>query len=113
MDLHPLNAVPHDQLSPERVGRRAVRKHPEEALQKADPALGLRDRKAEPSASGRGTGTDVPELSDVLGRGNGFIPASPEHTQGLADSRMAGVRAVEQPKQDAGIGAGQHQSWSA
>jgi hypothetical protein len=113
MALYSLNAVPHDQLPPERVRRRAVGKYPEEALQEADPAFGLRDREAESAARGCGTGTDVPELGDVLGRGNGLIPARPEEAQGLADRRMAGVRAVEQSEQNARIGAGLHQSWSA
>src|SRR5262249_21186807 len=60
----------------------------------------------------RRPGADVPELSDILRRGDWHIATGPQGAQPLANGRMMRVRAVEQPQEDAAVGKSKHQSWS-
>lgn len=108
MDAH--NRMTHHQAAPLRVDRRRLLEHRKHALDQPDAPVGFGGSEAEASPRCRGPRADVPELDDVLGRAAELVAAREQGADGLSDSAVVWVVALEEPEQDVRIDEVAYQS---
>jgi hypothetical protein len=85
------NHVAAHQSFPMSVGRVAFREHFAEPLDDRNPSLHAGDRMPVASSRGRGPRGDIPELGNILHRGDEGLAAANQVSQSFADEGMLRV----------------------